>query len=161
MSFRPERVKLFPIMWPWYLHLDGSNIHSNHHCGDLPSFSRTMAQKARSSATKTRGLAELHISSALGGGRGQLWVRIINYILLSCVQKRKCPAHICFSLYPIGSMNTFPRISPLSFLHWRFASLKIMVMFLTGVIFALISMIYLNSPFPWSPPITRLIDMID
>ena len=161
MSFRPARFHLVTIRWPWYLLYSGDSMQSNHQCGELPSFPSTMEQKARSPVTKTHGLTELHFVFSLGGGRGQSWDRIINCVLPSCVQPRKHPSQIFFSLPPIGAMNMFPIIPPLSLLNWTCASLKILLMFIPDVIFLLIFMLALNSPFPWSLPIKRPIDTID
>ena len=68
--------------------------------------------------------------------------------LPSCIQPRKCPVYIFFSLSPIGAMTVFAIISPLSFLHWKFATLKILVVFLPDVNFALSFKIALNALFP-------------
>ena len=160
IKFRPSRFHLVAISCPWFLHSDGENIKSNHQFCDIPSFPSTMAYKARSPVTKIRDLTELHIVFSLDGGRVQPWGRIINFFLPLCIQTRKHPKYIFFSLSSIGAMTVLPGISPLYFLHWKRESLKILVMFLPGVNFALIFILVLNDPFPWYPPITRSIDMI-
>ena len=147
-------------MWTWSLHSYGDNIQSKNQCGYLPSFPSTMAYKYRSPVTKTRGLTELNIVFSLDGGRVQLFGRILNCVLPSCVQPRNIPEHILFILSPIVSNTVYPRISPLYLLYLTSASLNILVMFLPYVNFALIFMLALNSPSPWSPPLTSLIDMI-
>ena len=149
----PARVQLVNIRWPWYLRSAGANMKSMHQYGKLPYFPRTMTYKDRSPVTKTCGLTELHIVFALGGERGQPWVRILKCILSSCVQPRNRPAQIFFSLYHIGAMTVFPRISPLSLLQFACESLEIMVMFLPDVKFSLSFMLALNAPHPWSLPI--------
>ena len=52
----------------------------------------------------------------------------------------------------------FPKILPLYFLHWTYASPKIMVMFLPDVNYALIFMLDVNAPFLWSLKIIRYIE---
>ena len=99
--------------------------------------------------------------STLGGGGVQSWVRIINCVLPSFVQTRKRPAQIFFSLSHILSMAVFPVILKSSFLNWTCARLKILVIFIPGVNFALSFMLALNYTFPWSLPIKRSLEMIN
>ena len=109
----------------------------------------------------THGLTALHIFFPLGCGKGQLRVRIQKCDLNSCIQPIKTLAHILFRLYHIGYMNVSSIISTLSLLHWKRASLKILVMLTTDVQFSLIFMLALNDAFPWYPPIKMLIYIID
>ena len=119
-----------------------------------------MAYKPRSLVTKHAACLNC-ILFPPGGGKVQPWGIILNCVLPSCVQPRKLPAHIFFSLSHNGSMTLLPRTSPFSFLNCTCASLKIVVMFLPAVNFVLIFMFSLNAPFPWSQKITRSIDKID
>ena len=149
MRFIPARLHLVPIRYTWYLHSDGDNMQSNYQCGELPSFPITMAQKSRSSVTKIRSLAELHIVFSLGGVRVQPCGRIRNLVLPSCVQLIKLPEQIFFSLSSIGSVTVLPIISPLFFFHWTCASLENLVMFIPDVnfVFIFIASLKINTKF--------------
>ena len=87
-----------------------------------------------------------------------------NYTLCFAfmIPTKKTPSTDMFLAYtPIENINVFPRISLLAFLHRKCASVKILVIFLPAINFALIFMLSLIYHLPWSTPITSSTEMID